>query len=58
MRKTKKLEKIKLLIDSNINFNKFGWVNKASEILEMTPQSVNRWMKKNMQDFYNEKMFR
>lgn len=44
---------INLIKNSNINFNKLGWVNKVSEILEITPQNVNRWMKRNMLDFYN-----
>jgi len=41
------------IINSNIDFNKFGWVNKVSLILDITPQNVNKWMKRNMKDFYN-----
>lgn len=49
------IEKIK---NSNITFNKFGWVNKVSKILEITPQKVNCWMKKNMLEFYNNNCFK
>lgn len=50
--------KIQLILNSNIDFYKFGWVGKVSEILNITPQNVNRWMKRNMLEFYNEKCFK
>lgn len=50
--------KINLIINSNIDFSKFGWVQKVSEILEITPQKVNKWMKRNMLEFYNTKCFK
>lgn len=46
------------LIESKINFNKFGWVNYASVIIGCKSQLVNRWMKKYMLDFYNKKCFK
>ena len=49
------IEEIK---NSNINFSKFGWVNKVSKILKITPQKVNCWMKKNMLEFYNNNCFK
>lgn len=49
---------ITLILNSNIDFSKFGWVNKVSIILNRTPQKVNRWMKKYMFDFYNTNCFK
>lgn len=49
-------KKEKLLL-SKIDFSKHGWVTKASAVLEISPQKVNVWMKRNMIDFYNEKCF-
>lgn len=60
--KKKNLEKDKkivaLLLESDISFGKFGWVSKAAKIIGITPQKVNAWMKRNMQDFYNENCFK
>lgn len=49
--------KIEKILKSDINFSKFGWVKKASLILEISSQKVGKWMKKNMNDFYNKKCF-
>lgn len=49
---------INQLINSNINFSKYGWVNEASKIINITPQKVNDWMRRNMYDFWNEKTFK
>jgi very-short-patch-repair endonuclease len=46
------------ILNSNIDFSKFGWVNKASEILEIRSQKVNQWMKINMPEFYETKCFK
>jgi very-short-patch-repair endonuclease len=46
------------LLNSLIDFSKFGWVEKASKIIGITPQKVNVWMKKNMKEFYEEKCFK
>lgn len=46
------------LLNSNIDFSKFGWVNKAAKILNIYPQKVNKWMKKNMPEFYEENCFK
>jgi very-short-patch-repair endonuclease len=53
-----KLDIIKRIESSKIDFSKFGWVNKVALILNFEPQSVNRWMKRNMLDFYEEKCFK
>jgi very-short-patch-repair endonuclease len=36
---------IKLVIDSKIDFLKFGWVNKVSNLIGIRHQRVNKWMK-------------
>lgn len=47
-------EKIKMILDSDIDFYKYGWVTKASKIIDMSPQTINRWMKKVMPEFYEK----
>ena len=51
-------KKVEEILNSNINFNKIGWVNNVSNILNITPQKVNTWMKKNMYDFWLDKCFK
>ena len=34
-----------IIINSDIDFSKFGWVNKVAIILNISSQFVNRWMK-------------
>ena len=59
MSSQKKIDKIKhLLVNSGIDFSKFGWVNKASIIIGITPQKVNSWMKRNMPELLNESFTR
>lgn len=52
------LNNIELIKNSNIDFSKFGWVQKTSELINILPQKVNIFMKKYMLDFYNEKCFK
>lgn len=47
-------EKIDKLLNSNINFQKFGWVQRASKIINIKPQKVGKWMNKNMSEFYKK----
>ena len=51
-------ERIQNILQSNINFSKFGWVNKVANINKMKSQKINTWMKKWMFDFYNDKCFK
>lgn len=51
-------EYVTLIIDSNIDFNKFGWVTQVSMVLKISPQKVNQWMKKWMPEFYNTRCFK
>lgn len=56
---SKIIEKQKELIgNSNIDFSKTGWVQEVSKILQITPQKVTNWMKRNMYDFWEEKCFK
>lgn len=61
-RKNKSLERNKILIElvknSNIEFDKFGWVKKVSDLIGIKEQKVNHWMKKFMCDFYIQKCFK
>lgn len=46
------------LLKSNISFNKYGWVGKASDIIGITPQKVKKWMERYMPDFYKEQCYK
>ena len=47
-----------LVLKSNIDFTKFGWVIKTSEILNISPQKVNKWMKRYLPEFYEQTCFK
>ena len=47
-----------LVLNSNIDFSKKGWINELSKVLEYSIQATVRWMKKNMKDFYEEKCYK
>lgn len=49
---------INLVLNSNINFSKFGWVKNVSTIINKKPGKVNIWMKRFMNDFYNNECFK
>ena len=49
---------IEQILKSNIDFSKLGWVEKVSKILNIAPQKVTKWMKRNMNQFYNESCFK
>lgn len=46
------LEKLGDLKKSNIDFTRFGWVSKASKIIGVKDQVVNRWIKRVDPEFY------
>lgn len=35
------------MIDSDIDFNSYGWVGKASKIIGITPQKTRKWIERN-----------
>lgn len=39
--------KINLLLDSDIDFNKYGWVKKAANIINISSSKCRNWIKKN-----------
>lgn len=49
---------INLILNSDIDFSKFGWVNKVAILINKKPQKVNQWMKKYMLEFYNNNCFK
>ena len=54
----KNSEKIRNVLNSDIKFDEFGWVVKISKIINISPQKVNKWMKRNLSDFYEENCFK
>ena len=47
------IEKYKeLILNSDIDFSKIGWVKQVSEIIGICPQKTGQWMFHNMPDFY------
>lgn len=55
---TENLKYVEEVLNSNIDFSKFGWVTKVSKIIKQKPQKVNLWMKRMMPSFYEEKCFK
>lgn len=54
----KKIEERKqIILNSEIDFTKFGWVNKISKLLNISPTQVRRWMEKYMENFYKNNCF-
>ena len=49
---------VKLILNSNIDFSKFGWVKKVANIIGIQSQHVNKWMKNNMFEFYEKNCFK
>lgn len=47
-----------ILMNSAIDFSKFGWVNFASEIIGIKPQKVSCWMRRFMPEFYEDKCYK
>jgi hypothetical protein len=39
------------LLESGINTLKWGWLNEAAVLLEMTPQASGRWIRRHMPEF-------
>ena len=45
-------EKIDLVTNSGVNFNKRGWMVEVSKILGIVPQAVQQWMVREIPEFY------
>lgn len=46
------------IFNHEIDFSKHGWVNKVSEIINLSPQKINKWMKKYHPEFYEKECFK
>lgn len=42
------------ILESGVNFSKPGWSKELGSLLEISPCSALRWVRKNMPQFYNE----
>lgn len=49
---------IELVINSDIDFSKHGWVGHVAELLGIKSQNVNKWMKRYLPDFYENECFK
>lgn len=49
---------INMILESNIDFSKYGWVSKSSELIGIKPQKINKWMKRHMPEFYEKNCFK
>ena len=52
------LKYISLVLESNIDFSKFGWVGKVSKIINQKPGKVKSWMLRFMPEFYDTQCFK
>jgi hypothetical protein len=52
-----KKDRINKIMNSNIDFSSFGWIQKVSNMMGWSHTHVKRWMKNNMREFYNEKCY-
>jgi very-short-patch-repair endonuclease len=50
-------ERKQIILNSGIDFTKFGWVDKVSKLLGISHSQVKRWMEKYMEDFYKNNCF-
>lgn len=46
-------ERINIILNSNVDFNKHGWLTKLTKILNMTDNGIKKFMKLHMTEFYN-----
>lgn len=51
-------ENIKKVLESDIDFGKFGWVSKVAEIVGVSQNGGARWMKRNLPNFYEENCYK
>lgn len=57
-RRIKRIEdhksKIELVLNSNIDFSKWGWKKQVGKLLEIKHQKVSKWLKTHMPDLYQK----
>jgi len=49
---------IDIVLNSDIDFSKFGWVSKVAKIINQKPQKISKWMKNIMPEFYKNKCYK
>jgi hypothetical protein len=49
---------IQIILNSNIDFNRLGWVNDVALMINQKHQKVNAWMKRFMPEFYENYCFK
>lgn len=47
----------KQIVESNIDFSKFGWVKELSELWHIASNKAGKYVRKHYSDFYKEKCF-
>lgn len=57
-RAMKNQNRIQMILESNIDFSRYGWVNMVSDLISIKPQKVNAWMMKHMPRFYHDNCFK
>jgi len=51
-------KKIKMILESDIDFSKIGWVKKCAELLNVRHSNIKKWMKKHMHEFYDKNCYK
>lgn len=46
--------RVQMLMESSIDFTRFGWVTQAANLLQIRPQKVKQWMLRFAPSFYEE----
>jgi hypothetical protein len=49
---------IELILNSDIDFGKFGWVSKVARMINKKPQKIKNWMLRMMPEFYENMCFK
>lgn len=47
-----------IILHSNIDFSKFGWVSKVASVLNIRHQRVSSWMRRYLSDFYEHHCYK
>ena len=47
-----------IVVDSDIEFDKFGWVKHVADLLGIKNQKVNKWMKRYLPEFYETQCYK
>ena len=52
------LKLAELVVKSNIDFSKYGWVNEVAELINKKPQKISKWMKLFLPKLYETECFK